>query len=233
MPLLPFLPGRRVCQPDKAEAKKLAPVAHPPIPTAADKLRSIARVPAGFKIEVYASGVGNARSLTMGDKGTNLVGSRLLNKVSAIVEKDGKREVKVVAQGLYRPNGVTFHKGTLYIAELSQISKIDGIEDKLDHPPKPTVIYSDLRKDEAHGWKYLRAGPDDSSISRLARLATSACRTTSTLKSAASIWTAAVRKSLCAASARLSAWIGSRIPISSILARPGETGCPRTYRRTS
>ena len=149
-------------RPDTAEAKKLAPVAPPPIPTAADKLPvDKLVVPAGFKIEVYASGVGNARSLTMGDKGTIFVGSRLLDKVSAIVEKDGKREVKVVAQGLYRPNGVTFHKGTLYIAELSQISKIDGIEDKLDNPPKPTVIYSDLPKDEAHGWKYLRAGPDD------------------------------------------------------------------------
>jgi glucose/arabinose dehydrogenase len=149
-------------QPNTAEAKKLAPVAPPPIPTAADKLPvDKLSVPSGYKIEVYASGVGNARSLTLGDKGTVFVGSRLLDKVRAIVDKDGKREVKVVAQGLYRPNGVTFHKGTLYIAELSQISKIDGIEDKLDNPPKPTVIYSDLPKDEAHGWKYLRVGPDN------------------------------------------------------------------------
>ncbi len=27
--------------------------------------------------------------------------------------------------------------------------------------PKPTVIYSDLPKDEAHGWKYLAIGPDN------------------------------------------------------------------------
>ena len=45
--------------------------------------------------------------------------------------------------------------------ELSQISKIEGIEDKLDNPPKPTVIYNDLPKDEAHGWKYLAIGPDN------------------------------------------------------------------------
>ena len=63
--------------------------------------------------------------------------------------------------GLYRPNGVAFKDGTLYIAELSQISKIENIEDKLDNPPKPTVIYSDLPKDEAHGWKYLAIGPDN------------------------------------------------------------------------
>ncbi len=149
-------------RPDTAEAKKLAPVAPPPIPTAADKLPvDKLKVPAGYKIEVWASGVGNARSLTMGDKGTVFVGSRLLDRVYAIVEKDGKREVKIVATGLYRPNGVAFHKGTLYIAELSQISKIENVEDKLDSPQKPTVIYSDLPKDEGHGWKYLRVGPDE------------------------------------------------------------------------
>jgi glucose/arabinose dehydrogenase len=149
-------------QPGTPEAKKLAPVAPPPIAAAADKLPvDKLKVPAGYKIEVWASGIGNARSLTMGDKGTVFVGSRLLDKVSAVVEKDGKREVKVIASGLYRPNGVAFHKGTLYIAELSQISKIDNIEDQLDNPPKPTVIYSDLPKDEGHGWKYLRVGPDD------------------------------------------------------------------------
>jgi hypothetical protein len=66
-----------------------------------------------------------------------------------LVDKGGKREVKVVASGLYRPNGIVMHKGTLYIAELSQISKIENVEDKLDNPPKPTVIFSDLPKDEA------------------------------------------------------------------------------------
>jgi glucose/arabinose dehydrogenase len=162
-PAAPLPPGSpMIGQPDSPAAKKLAPVAPPPIPAAADKLPvDKLKVPAGYKIEVWASGIANARSLTMGDKGTVFVGSRLQKNVSAVIEKDGKREVKVVATDLYRPNGVAFHKGTLYIAELSQISKIDNIEDKLDNPPKPTVIYSDLPKDEAHGWKYLRVGPDE------------------------------------------------------------------------
>src|SRR6267378_6772392 len=147
---------------DNEAAAKLAPVAPPPIAAAPDKLPTAKlKVPAGFNIEVYAGGMANARSLAEGDKGTVFVGSRLLDKVTAIVNKDGKRSVKVIASGLYRPNGVAFKNGTLYIAELSQISKIEGIEDKLDNPPKPTVIYSDLPKDEAHGWKYLAIGPDN------------------------------------------------------------------------
>jgi glucose/arabinose dehydrogenase len=119
------------------------------------------KVPAGFNIEVYAAGMANARSLAMGDKGTVFVGSRLVDKVYAIVNKDGKRTVKVLASGLYRPNGVAFRNGTLYIAELSKVSKIDKVEDVLDNPPKPTVIYDNLPKDEAHGWKFIAIGPDN------------------------------------------------------------------------
>jgi glucose/arabinose dehydrogenase len=149
-------------QPDTEGAKKLAPIAGLPIPTAADKLPvDKLMVPKGFKVEVFASGLGNARSLREGDKGTIFVGSRVLDKVYAIVDKGGKHEVKILASGLYRPNGIAYHNGTLYIAELSQISKIDNVEANLDSPPKPTVIYNDLPKDEAHGWKYLAYGPDD------------------------------------------------------------------------
>ena len=143
-------------------AGKLAPVAPPPIPAAADKLPTNAlKLPSGFNIEVYASGIANTRSLRVGDKGTVFVGTRFGNKVSAIVKKDGKTEVKTIAEGLYRPNGLAYHKGTLYIAELSQVSKIENVEDNLDKVNKPTVIYSDLPKDEAHGWKFIGIGPDN------------------------------------------------------------------------
>ncbi|WP_247513303.1 PQQ-dependent sugar dehydrogenase [Bradyrhizobium sp. 157] len=143
-------------------AAKLAPIAPPPIPAAPDKLPTAKlKVPAGFNIEVYAAGVANARSLALGDKGTVFVGSRLVDKVHAIVNKDGRREVKVLASGLYRPNGVAFKDGTLYIAELSRISKIENVEDNLDNPPKPTVIFDKLPKDEAHGWKFIAIGPDN------------------------------------------------------------------------
>jgi glucose/arabinose dehydrogenase len=144
-----------------AAAAKLAPIVAPPLPAPADKLPTAKlKLPAGFNVEVYASGIANARSLRVGDKGTVFVGTRLGNKVTAIVKKDGKTEIKTIAEGLYRPNGLALHKGTLYIAELSQVSKIDDIENVLDKAPKPTVIYTDLPKDEAHGWKFIAIGPD-------------------------------------------------------------------------
>lgn len=149
-------------RPDTAAAQKLVPIPPPPLPTALDKLPTDKlKVPAGFKLEVYASGVPNARSMRIGDKGTVFVGSRLQDKVHAIVERNGKREVKVIASGLHRPNGLAFKDGTLYIAELSKVSKIEKVEDVLDNPPKPTLIYDKLPKDEAHGWKFIGIGPDN------------------------------------------------------------------------
>ncbi|HML14186.1 MAG TPA: PQQ-dependent sugar dehydrogenase [Xanthobacteraceae bacterium] len=141
---------------------QLAPVTPPPLATPADKLPvDKLKVPKGFKVEVWASGIPQARSLRLGDKGTVFVSTRLADKIYAIVDKGGKREVKIIAKDLYRPNGIALHDGTLYIAELSQISKIDKVEDNLDNEPKPTVIYNDLPKDEPHGWKYLTVGPDN------------------------------------------------------------------------
>lgn len=143
-------------------AAKLAPIAPPPSPTAPDKLPTAKlKVPAGFNIEVYAAGMANARSLALGDKGTVFVGSRLVDKVYAIINRDGKREVKVLASGLYRPNGLAFKDGTLYIAELSRVSRIEKVEDVLDNPPMPTVIFDKLPTDEAHGWKFIGIGPDN------------------------------------------------------------------------
>jgi glucose/arabinose dehydrogenase len=161
----PLPPGSPLIgRPSTEGAMKLAPVAPPPLPATAEKLATVPgklKLQKGFNIELYAGSVPNARSMRQGDKGTVFVGSRLQDKVHAIVDKSGKREVKVIASGLYRPNGLAFKDGTLYIAELSKISKIEKIEDNLDSPPKPTLIYDNLPKDEAHGWKFIGIGPDN------------------------------------------------------------------------
>jgi glucose/arabinose dehydrogenase len=148
--------------PTSTEATKLRGVPQPPFAAAADKLPvAQLKAPKGFKIEVYASGIANARSLRLGDKGTLFVGNRVLDKVYAVVDKDGKRDVKVIASGMDRPNGLAFHNGTLYIAEGTKISKLEKIEDTLDNPAKPVVISSDFPNHQSHGWKFIGIGPDN------------------------------------------------------------------------
>ncbi len=123
------------------------------------KLNNI-KLPPGFSIELWASGLPNARSLAVGAKGTVFVGTRLLDTVYAVIEKDGKREVRPLLKGLHQPNGVAFHNGALYVAEVSRILRFDAIEDHLANPPKAVVVFDALPKDEQHGWKFLTVGPD-------------------------------------------------------------------------
>ena len=123
-----------------------------------DKLK----LPPGFKIEVWAEGIPEARSLALGDKGTVFAGNRNLSDVYAIVDRGGKREVKKILKGLNSPNGVAFRKGTLYVAERDRITSYDGIEDRLDNPPSPKVVIDNLdpTKQPGHFWKFIAFGPD-------------------------------------------------------------------------
>ena len=104
----------------------------------------------------------------------------MAGNVYAVVDKGGQREVKTIATGLNLPNGVAFKDGTLYIAEISRITKMAGIEDRLDNPPEMKVVYDVLPRDQAHGWKSWRSGLTGSSTSRSGRRAISACRRTPT-----------------------------------------------------
>ena len=148
-------------KPKEGPGAKMAPVAAPPIPTAADKLPKL-KAPAGFKVEVYQSGILDARGLRRGDKGTIFVSSLFVaGKIYAITEKGGKREVKTILSDLELPSGIEFRKGALYVATPKKIMRYDNIEDNLDKPPQPIVIYDKLPGDVPHGWKFLRFGPDD------------------------------------------------------------------------
>src|SRR5437867_12533484 len=91
------VPGR----PDIPNAEvntMLRSIAPPPIPTPEDKLPiPQLKLPKGFKIEVFASGIANARTLRLGDKGTEFVSNRLLHKVDAIVDRDGRPQTHALA----------------------------------------------------------------------------------------------------------------------------------------
>jgi len=120
------------------------------------------KLPPGFKISVYAE-VPRARSMTLSPNGTLFVGNMGGNKVYAVVDenKDGVADkVYVVAKGLNTPNGVAFHNGSLFIAEISRILRLDNIESHLTDAPEPVVVYDKYPTDGHHGWKFIAFGPD-------------------------------------------------------------------------
>lgn len=121
------------------------------------------QMPEGFKIEIFAEEVENARSMTMSPNGILYVGSRQEGFVYAIPDLDGDFKadrVITIAQGLRMPNGVAYRDGSLYVAEVSRILRYDDIDNRLDNPPEPVIINESYPTDGHHGWKYIAFGPD-------------------------------------------------------------------------
>jgi glucose/arabinose dehydrogenase len=115
------------------------------------------KLPPGFKIELWATGLAAPRQMAWGDKGTLFVGSWFGTggAVYAVTDQGGKRTVKTVIKGMRVPTGVAFRDGALYVADVDKIYKYDNAEAALDNMPQPQVVYDDLPPYIPHGWKYL------------------------------------------------------------------------------
>lgn len=134
------------------------------------KLKLI-KLPPGFSIALYADNLPNARSLALGEKGTVFVSTRNDKNVYAVVDKNGdfradERHIvytigaPIDGKEQVMPNGVAFRGGSLYIATVTTIVRLDDIESHLADPPKPVVINNDFPAGKTHGWKFIAFGPD-------------------------------------------------------------------------
>jgi glucose/arabinose dehydrogenase len=156
-------PAWKQGMPSSMADSKLAPHAAPMTVTPVEKITvDKLKVPKGFKVEIWAHGMPGARMMARGDKGTLFIGTRTIGKVYAVSDKAGKREHKVVAEGLKQPNGIAFKNGSLYVITIDQALRFDGIEDKLD-APQPTDISQaiNLPPSNHHNWKFAAVGPDN------------------------------------------------------------------------
>lgn len=120
-------------------------------------------LPPGFSIEVYAADVPNARSMSRSPGGTLFVSTRAAGDVYAVLDHDDDHradEVLTLASGLNMPNGVAFRDGALYVAEVNRILRYEDIESQLQNPPEPVIVDDEFPTDRAHGWKFIRFGPD-------------------------------------------------------------------------
>ena len=99
--------------------------------TPASKLPlSSIKLPEGFKIDIYAENVKNARSMCLSPNCTLFVGTRDKGDVYALKDTDGDFRVDkmyTLATGLNMPNGVALRDGDLYIAEVNRILKLENI----------------------------------------------------------------------------------------------------------
>ena len=143
-----------------------------PMASEFDELLKKINLPDGFKIDVYASDVENARSMTISPSGTVFVGNRKADNVFALVDndRDGKVDKKylITDKLTNMPNGVVFHNGNLYVAEVNKIWLFEDVEKNLQkidavgyYPEEPILISDKFPSDKHHGWKYISIGPDN------------------------------------------------------------------------
>ncbi len=141
-------------------APDLTLVANPDRPEPLNKIK----LPSGFEIDYYAKDLPAARSMALSPEGTLYVGTRRDSKVWALRDEDGDNKAEkryMLTDKLSTPNGVAFKDGDLYVAEISRILKFTDIENNLDNPPEPEVIYNAYPTESHHGWKFIAFGPDD------------------------------------------------------------------------
>lgn len=120
-------------------------------------------LPKGFKIEVFAENIDDARSMEVGKDGIIFVGNRRGDKVYAVVDEDNdyKADKKyVIVEGLNMPNGIALKGDDLYVAEVNRILKFSDIYNTYKNSPDYEVIYDEYPTDRHHGWKYIAFGPE-------------------------------------------------------------------------
>jgi glucose/arabinose dehydrogenase len=126
------------------------------------------KAPPGFKVSVYADNMPKARQMVLSEAGTLFVGTNI-DVVYALPDRnrDGKAdEVIKILSGLHTPNGVAVRDSALFVAETSKITRYDNIEKQLQQLKtngkaiKGSLVTDKLPKEEWHGMRYIRFGPD-------------------------------------------------------------------------
>jgi glucose/arabinose dehydrogenase len=119
------------------------------------------KVPAGFKVDLWASGLPGGRAMALSDDGKKVyVGTRIIGRVYEVTDAGDKRTVRVVVDKLTQPAGVAFKDGTLYVFAIDKVLKFDGIASNPNVQPQDLTAKFDLPPEQHHNWKYIAFGPD-------------------------------------------------------------------------
>lgn len=130
-------------------------------------------LPEGFHIHSYTNRtVPGARSLVLSPSRRRnatilYVSTRELSSVFAVVDdnSDGIADsVLEVISDQWRPNGIAWRRGSLYVATVTQILRYDNV-DRLVLSGRefraPVVLRDGFPETRAHDWKYIGFSPED------------------------------------------------------------------------
>jgi glucose/arabinose dehydrogenase len=145
--------GQQPQETDQARIARNAPAQAPFSEAIARRLR----VPEGFRIDVWASGLGHPRMIEVAEDGTAYVTRRQEGDVLVLRDSDGDGRAdqrSTFANNLSDVNGVALHNGWLYLASSMTIWRTPR------ERAAPQAVVSGLPDGGQHGNRMVRFGPD-------------------------------------------------------------------------
>ena len=118
------------------------------------------RVPPGFRVELWASGMPGIRAMTRTDSGRIYAGTRGIGRVYEITDSGGTRTSRVLVDRLNQPAGVAYGNGSLYVMAIDKVLRYDGIDTNPNAQPTDVTARFNLPPEQHHNWKYIAFGPD-------------------------------------------------------------------------
>lgn len=128
----------------------------PPDQIPVDRLK----LPAGFKLELWAHGLPGGRAMARADNGKIYVGTRAIGRVYEITDNGGQRTVRTVIDKLTQPAGVAVRGNTLYVFAIDKVLRFDNIANTPTVAPVDMTAAFNLPPEQHHNWKYVAFGPD-------------------------------------------------------------------------
>jgi glucose/arabinose dehydrogenase len=149
-------------KPPAMAESKLAPHAGKMTETPAGEIPiSKLKLPAGFKAEIWATGLPGGRAMAVSDDGKKIyVGTRVIGRVYEITDDGSKRSVRVVVDKLTQPAGVALKDDNLYVFAIDKVLRFDGITKNASAKAEDMTAKFDLPPEQHHNWKYVAFGPD-------------------------------------------------------------------------
>lgn len=117
-------------------------------------------VPDGYTISIFAEDLGAARFMALDPDGVLYVTDRQ-GRVLRLPDVDGDGvadDVETILDGLNTPHGITFHEGSLYVAEETRVIKASDVDGDGTFETVETII--DGLPEGGHSTRTIRFGPD-------------------------------------------------------------------------
>jgi len=147
--------------PSNMADSKLAPLAGRMTETPASEIPiTKLKLPKGFAVEIWATGIPGGRAMARGPNGRIYLGTRALGRVYEVTDQGTRRSSRVLVDKLTQPAGVAMRGDSLYVFAINKVLRFDGVENNPNVQPVDMTAEFNLPPQQHHNWKYVAFGPD-------------------------------------------------------------------------